>query len=85
MGFRAICKFTDWLVRPRKVYGPQFRFGPYTFLSLTNQSVNLHIALNPMFYLLNSDPQLHCSLEPINFVSIYSTDCLLTKSLSPGH
>jgi len=31
---------------------PQLRFGPYTFLSLTNQSVNLHIALKPMFYLL---------------------------------
>jgi len=53
MGLRAICKFTDWLVRPRKEYGPQLRFGPYTFLSLTNQSVNLHIALKPMFYLLN--------------------------------
>jgi len=53
MGFRAICKFTDWLVRPRKEYGPQLRFGPYTFLSLTNQSVNLYIALKPMFYLLN--------------------------------
>jgi len=52
MGFRAICKFTDWLVRPQKEYGPQLRFGPYTFLSLTNQSVNLYIALKPMFYLL---------------------------------
>ena len=54
MGFRAICKFTDWLVRPRKEYGPQLRFGPYTFLSLTNQSVNLYIALKSMFYLLNT-------------------------------
>jgi len=32
---------------------PWHLFGPYTFLSLTNQSVNLHIALKPMFYLLN--------------------------------
>ena len=54
MGFRAICKFTDWLVRPRKVYGPQLRFWPYTFRGLTNQSVNLHIARKPMFYLLNN-------------------------------
>jgi hypothetical protein len=53
MAFRAKCKFTDWLVRPRKVYDPQLRFRPYSFLSLTNQSVNLHIALNGMFYLLN--------------------------------
>ena len=30
-----------------------FCMEPYTFLSLTNQSVNLHIARNPMFYLLN--------------------------------
>jgi hypothetical protein len=52
MAFRAKYKFTDWLVRPRKVYVPQLGFGPYTFLSLTNQSVNLHIALKAMFYLL---------------------------------
>jgi hypothetical protein len=54
MAFWAKCKFTDWLVRPRKVYVPQLRFGPHTFLSrLTNQSVNLHIALKAMYYLLN--------------------------------
>ena len=23
MALRAICKFTDWLVRPRRVYGPK--------------------------------------------------------------
>ena len=29
-------------------------FGPYTFLSLTNQSVYLRFSLKPMFYLLNN-------------------------------
>ena len=47
MAFQAKCKFTDGLVRPRKVYGPRLQF------SLTNQSVNLHIAVKTMFYLLS--------------------------------
>jgi hypothetical protein len=52
MGLRAICKFTDWLVRLRKVYGPKRSWGPYSFRGLTNQSVNLHFARKAMFYLL---------------------------------
>jgi hypothetical protein len=47
MALRAICKFTDWFVRLRKS-----SWGPYSFQSLTNQSVNLHFAWKAMFYLL---------------------------------
>ena len=32
---------------------PQLRFGPYTILAWTAQSINCHIALKAMFYLLN--------------------------------
>jgi hypothetical protein len=28
MAFRANCKFTDWLVRPRKEYGPKHIYLP---------------------------------------------------------
>jgi len=51
-GLKAIYKFTDCLVRLRKVYGPKRSWGPNTFLSLTNQSVNLYIARKATFYLL---------------------------------
>ena len=44
-------QFTDWAVQDRTVY--QLRFGPYTILAWTAQSVNCHIALKAMFYLLN--------------------------------
>ena len=30
----------------KAAFGYTLRYGPYTFISLTNQSVNVHIALN---------------------------------------
>ena len=47
-------QLTDWAVQARTVYGPQPRLWPYTILALTAQSVNCHIAIKGMFYLLNS-------------------------------
>jgi len=47
-------QFTNCSVQARTVYGPQLRFGPYTILAWTAQSVNSHIALKAMFYLLIS-------------------------------
>ena len=38
MGLRAICKFTDWLVRLRKVYDPKC-------ISQSVYGVNLHALL----------------------------------------
>jgi len=46
-------QFTDCSVQARTVYTVQLRFGPYTILGWTAQSVNCHIALKAMFYLLN--------------------------------
>ena len=56
MYFRAIWQFTDCSVQARTVYRPQLRFGPFTILTWTAQSVNCHIALKVMFYLLNIIP-----------------------------
>ena len=56
MAFRAKRKFTDWAVGLMMLYGPQLRFGPYNIISPTAQSVNLRMALNVMFYLLNYNP-----------------------------
>ena len=47
-------QFTDWSVQARMKYGSQLRFGIYTILDWTAHSVNLHIALKAMFYLLNN-------------------------------
>ena len=55
-------QFTDWSVQARTEYGPK------RSEALTDQSVNCHIALKVMFYLLNS---------------IYST-CLTTKWVNHG-
>ena len=46
-------KFVDWSVQAKTAYNPQLRFGPYTILAWTAQSVNCHIALKVMLYLLN--------------------------------
>ena len=35
------------------VYGPQLRFGPYNILWVTSRSINCHITLSAMNYLLN--------------------------------
>ena len=53
MYFSGNIKFRDWAVQARTVYDPQLCFGPYTTLSWTVQSVNMHVALKAMFYLLN--------------------------------
>ena len=45
-------QFMDWSVQARMVYGPQLCFGPYNIAWIA-QSVNCHIALKAMFYLLN--------------------------------
>ena len=47
-------QFTDWSVQARTEYGLHIRFGPYTILEWTIQSINCHIVLKAMFYLLNS-------------------------------
>jgi len=44
-------KFTDWSVQARTEYGTQLRFGPYTILAWTAQSVNCHIALKAILFL----------------------------------
>ena len=46
-------QFTDNAFQARTVYGPKPRFGLYTILTWTAQSVNCHIALKAKFYLLN--------------------------------
>ena len=45
-------KLTDWSVQDRIVYDPQLCFEPYTILAWTAQSVNWHIDIKIMLYLL---------------------------------
>ena len=52
-------------------YGPKRSWEPYSFRSVTNQSVNLHIARKPMFYLLYYTESLNKSFYP--FVAVIFT------------
>ena len=54
--FSGNMQFTDCLVQARTVYSTQLRFGPLTILTWTAQSLNCHIALKVIFYLLNIIP-----------------------------
>jgi len=75
MALRAKWQFMDRSVTHKIVYGPQLRFGPYTILWVTSRSINCHMALSAMNYLINvvwSTPRMgFSSLENITlFVRI---------------
>jgi hypothetical protein len=53
MALRAKWQFMDRSVTHKIVYGPQLRFGPYNILWVTFRSINCHMALSAMNYLLN--------------------------------
>ena len=53
MALRAKWQFMDRSVTHKIVYGPQLRFGPYNILWATTRSINCHMALSAMNYLLN--------------------------------
>jgi len=46
-------QFMERSVTQKIVYGPQLRFGPYNILWVTSRSINCHMALSAMNYLLN--------------------------------
>ena len=46
-------QFMDQSVTHKIVYEPQLRFGPYNILWVTSRSINCHMALSIMNYLLN--------------------------------
>lgn len=59
MAFQFICDL--WTGQSRLewyIYRPQLHAEPYTILAWTAQSINLHMDLNAMFYLLNIIRQL---------------------------
>jgi hypothetical protein len=51
--FRTKWQFMDWFVIHKIVYGPQLRFGLYNILWVTSRSINCHMALSAMHYLIN--------------------------------
>ena len=53
MALQAKWQFMDRSVTHKIVYGPQLRFGPYNILWVTSRSINYHMALNAMNYLIN--------------------------------
>jgi hypothetical protein len=50
---RAKWQFMNRSVTHKIAYGPQLRFGPYNILWVTSRSINCHMALSAMNYLLN--------------------------------
>ena len=52
MKLRVIWQFMDRSVAPKILYGPQFHFGPYNILGVTDRSINCHLAQSAMNYLL---------------------------------
>jgi hypothetical protein len=53
MALRPKLHFMDRSVTHKIVYGPQLRFGPYNILWVTSRSINFHMALSAMNYLIN--------------------------------
>jgi hypothetical protein len=53
MALRAKWQFVDRSVTRKIVYGSQLRFGPYNILWVTSRSINCHMALSAMNYLIN--------------------------------
>ena len=56
MALWAKWQFMDRSVTHKIVYGPQLRFGPYNILWVTSRSINCHMALSAMNYLINGHP-----------------------------
>ena len=54
MALRAKWQFMDRSVTHKIVYAPQICFGPYNILWVTSRSMNCHMALSAMNYLLNT-------------------------------
>ena len=52
MALRVKWQFMDRAVTHTIVYGPQLRSGPYNILWVTSRSINFHMALSAMNYLL---------------------------------
>jgi hypothetical protein len=53
MALRAKWQFMDRSATHKIVYGPQLRFGPYNILWVTSRSINCHMALSAMNYLID--------------------------------
>jgi hypothetical protein len=54
MALWAKWQFMDRSVAHKIVYGPQLRFSPYNIVWVTSRSINCHMALSAMNYLLNT-------------------------------
>jgi hypothetical protein len=65
MALRANWQFMDRSVTHKIVYRPQFRFGPYTILWVTSRSINCHMVLSAMNYLLNISYHVSAEMIPI--------------------
>jgi hypothetical protein len=53
MALRAKWQFMDRSVTHKIVYEPQLRFCPYNILWVTSRTIDCHMALSAMNYLLN--------------------------------
>jgi len=53
MSLRAKWQFMDRSVTHKIVYGPQLCFGAYNILWVTSRSINYHMALSAMNYLIS--------------------------------
>jgi hypothetical protein len=70
MALRAKWLFMDWSVTHKIVYGPQLRFGPYNTFWVASRSINCHMALSAMNYLLNNTFSLSLLIAPGQYLQI---------------
>jgi hypothetical protein len=82
MALQAKWQFMDRSVTHKIVYGPQLRFGPYNnnIVWATSRSINCHMALSAMNYLINTVSELF-GLHPMLKFSHIIINCDLRVSM----
>ena len=80
MVLRAKWQFMNRSVTHKIVYGPQLRFGPYIILWVTSRSINCHMALSAMNYLLIINSQIAYKGDYLSLVC-----AILYKYIKPLH
>ena len=80
MALRAKWQFMNRSVTHKIVYGPQHRVGSYNYLWVTSRSINCHMSLNAMNYLLIINSQIAYKGDYLSLVC-----AILNKYIKPLH
>ena len=82
MALRAKWQFMDRPVTHKIVYGPQLRFGPYNILWVTSRSINCHMTLSAMNYLLNIDSMSKTNYKKTNKSGLVGMEYLVGRAIT---